>query len=69
MSKTPLQMFEERNKKECFLNCENLIVKQTAKGHINFCGYCGKIVLDRFLDSGHLRDCSYKEKVPANDNI
>lgn len=62
MDKTPLQMFEERNKKECCLNCENLIVKQTDKGHINFCGYCGKIILDRFLDCGNLRDCEYERK-------
>lgn len=62
MNKTPLQMFEERKQKECCLNCSKLIIKQTDNGHINFCGHCGKIILDRFLDCGHLRDCEYEKK-------
>lgn len=62
MNKTPLQMFEENQKKECCLTCTKLIVKQTPKGHINFCGHCGKIILDRFLESGKLRDCDYQRK-------
>lgn len=46
MNKTPLQIFEERNEKDCCLNCGKLIVKQTDAGHINFCGETGKIILD-----------------------
>ena len=52
MKKTPLQIFEERNEKDCCLNCKKLIVKQTDAGHINFCGETGKIILDMFLDIG-----------------
>ena len=62
MKKTPLQIFEEKERKECCLNCSNLIVKQTEKGHINFCGHCGKVILDMFLDCEHLRDCRYVRK-------
>lgn len=62
MNKTALQMFEERQQKECCLTCSKLIVKQTAKGYINFCGHCGKIILDMFLECGNLRDCEYEEK-------
>lgn len=62
MNKTPLQMFEERKWKERCLNCSKLIIKQTDNGHINFCGHCGKFILDRFLDCGHLRDCQYEKK-------
>lgn len=43
MIKTPLQIFKEREQKECCLNCSKLIVIQTNNGHINFCGYCEKI--------------------------
>lgn len=60
--KTPLQIFEEQQEKECCLTCARLIVKQTVKGRINFCGHSGKIVLDMFLESGKLRDCDYQRK-------
>lgn len=63
MNKTALQIFEERNKKECCLSCSNLIVKKTSKGHINFCGHSGKIVLDMFLESGNLKNCKYRGKI------
>lgn len=33
MEKTPLQIFEERNEKDCCLNCKKLIVKQTDADH------------------------------------
>lgn len=63
MEKTPLQIFEERNEKECCLNCKKLIVKQTDAGHINFCGETGKIILDMFLDVGtHFPKCKYERK-------
>ena len=63
MNKTPLQIFEERNEKDCCLNCGKLIVKQTDAGHINFCGETGKIILDMFLDVGtHFPKCKYERK-------
>lgn len=63
MKKTPLQIFEERNEKDCCLNCKKLIVKQTDAGHINFCGETGKIILDMFLDIGtHFPKCKYERK-------
>ena len=62
MKKSPLQMFEEKYNNQCCRNCEKLIVKQTETGHINFCGNCGKIILDRFLDGGKMRDCAYEKK-------
>lgn len=62
MIKTPLQIFKEREQKECCLNCSKLIVIQTNNGHINFCGHCEKIILDRFLNFGHLIDCEYEPK-------
>lgn len=63
MKKTPLQIFEERNEKDCCLNCKKLIVKQTDAGHINFCGETGKIILDMFLDTGtHFPKCKYERK-------
>ena len=63
MEKTPLQTFEERNEKDCCLNCKKLIVKQTDAGHINFCGETGKIILDMFLDVGtHFPKCKYERK-------
>lgn len=60
--KTPLQIYEERVKQKSCMTCSKLIVKQTTNGHINFCGHCGKIILDRFLDCGNLRDCWYEER-------
>lgn len=60
--KTPLEMFEEIEHKKCCLNCAKLVIKQTPNGHINFCGHCGKIVLDRFLDCENLMDCKYERK-------
>lgn len=60
--KTPLQIYEERVKRKSCMTCSKLIVKETPNGHINFCGYCGKIILDRFLDCGNLRDCEYEER-------
>ena len=64
MEKTPLQIFEEREQKKCCRNCSNLIVKQTVDGHINFCGHCGKIILDMFLDCGNWKtcDCEFEPK-------
>lgn len=63
VEKTPLQIFEERNEKDCCLNCKKLIVKQTDAGHINFCGETGKIILDMFLDVGtHFPKCKYERK-------
>lgn len=63
MNKTPLQIFEERNEKDCCLNCGKLIVKQTDAGHINFCGETGKIILDMFLDVGtHFPKCKHERK-------
>lgn len=63
MNKTALQIFEERNEKDCCLNCKKLIVKQTDAGHINFCGETGKIILDMFLDVGtHFPKCKYERK-------
>ena len=60
--KTPLQMFEESHKEKCCLNCKKLIVKNTKNGHINFCGHCGKIILDMHLGSGNMRDCEFERK-------
>lgn len=63
MNKTPLQMFEEMQSKKSCCNCGNLIAKQGVNGvMIYFCGYCGKIVLEMFLDCGNLRDCKWKKK-------
>lgn len=63
MNKTPLQIFEERNEKDCCLNCGKLIAKQTDAGHINFCGETGKIILDMFLDVGtHFPKCKHERK-------
>lgn len=36
MKKTPLQIFEERNEKDCCLNCKKLIVKQTGRRTYKF---------------------------------
>ena len=47
MNKTPLQIFEERNEKDCCLNC----------------GETGKIILDMFLDVGtHFPKCKHERK-------
>ena len=63
VSRTTIQIFEERNEKDCCLNCKKLIVKQTDAGHINFCGETGKIILDMFLDVGtHFPKCKYERK-------
>lgn len=62
---TPLEIFESREKKECCLTCEKLIVKNTEKGHINFCRNSGKIVLDMFLECGNLKGCDYVRKAVA----
>lgn len=61
--KTPLEMFEEQENKQCCRTCANLIVKNTDKGIIHFCRECGKIVLEMFLDCGNVRDCQYERKV------
>lgn len=60
--KTPLQMFEEREQKECCLTCSNLIEKQGKTQKIYFCGSSGKIILPMFLDCGKLRDCEFERK-------
>ncbi len=60
--KTPLQMFEEKEKKECCLQCSKLIEKQGKNGKIYFCGHCGKIILERFFDCGNLSDCRFERK-------
>lgn len=65
MEKTPLQIFEERVQRKSCVTCAKLIVKPTPCGHINFCGHCGKIILDRFLDCGNLSDCDYEEREVA----
>lgn len=63
MTKTPLQVFKEMEQRKSCLTCENLITKTVKTGkRVNFCGYCGKIILDRFLDCGNLKDCDYKRK-------
>lgn len=61
--KTPLEMFEEQENKKCCRTCAKLITKNTDTGIIHFCGECGKIVLERFLDCGNIRDCQYEKKI------
>lgn len=60
--KTPLQMFEEREQKQCCMQCSKLIEKQGTTQKIYFCGHSGKIILPRFLDCENLRECSFERK-------
>ena len=60
--KTALQIFEEKEQKQCCLQCAKLIEKQGATQKIYFCGHSGKIILERFLDCGKLRDCNFERK-------
>lgn len=60
--KTALQIFEEKEQKECCLNCSKLIKKQGKTEKVYFCGHCGKIILPMFLDCGKLRDCNFEIK-------
>lgn len=58
--KTALQIFEEREQKQCCLQCSRLIEKQGTTQKIYFCGHSGKIILPRFLDCGNLSGCSFE---------
>lgn len=60
--KTALQIFEEREQRQCCLRCQKMIEKQGTTQKIFFCGQSGKIILPMFLDSGNLRDCDFEEK-------
>lgn len=59
--KTALQIFEEKEQKECCLTCSKLVIKQGKNQKIYFCRHSGKIILSRFLDVGHLSDCNYEK--------
>lgn len=60
--KTALQIFEEREQKQCCRQCSKLIEKQGVAQKIYFCGHSGKIILPMFLDSGNLGKCCFERK-------
>lgn len=60
--KTPLQIFEEREQKQCCLRCSNLIKKQGVTQEIYFCGHSGKIIPPMFLEIVNLRECGFERK-------
>ena len=67
--KTPLQMFEEKEQKQCCVQCSKLIEKQGTTQKIYFCGHSGKIILPMFLDCGILRDCNFEMRVKKKGYI
>lgn len=58
--KTALQIFEEKEQKQCCLQCSKLIEKQGTTQTIYLCAQSGKIILPMFLDSKRTRDCGFK---------
>ena len=63
MNKTALQMFEERNEKECCLEiCEMLVDSGIPFLRLGSCLNCEKLIV-KHTKTGHINFCGESEKI------